>query len=110
MNKHCLPCTGFITKLTAEEQAAFLKHLHPDWRIDGVLERCFKFPDFKSALSFTNKIGEIAEEQGHHPDITLSYGKVVVKIWTHKIEGLSESDFILAALIDSIEISKKVCF
>jgi 4a-hydroxytetrahydrobiopterin dehydratase len=64
------------------------------------IEREFRFPDFKTALNFTNKIGAIAEEQGHHPDIYLGWGKVDVKIWTHKIDGLTESDFILAAKID----------
>ena len=67
------------------------------------IEREFKFPDFRTALNFTNKIGAIAEGQGHHPDIFLGWGKVGVKIWTHKIDGLTESDFILAAKIDKEE-------
>lgn len=112
MNKHCIPCTGSISKLPPEEQTAFLRQLHADWKIaEGHhLERIFSFPDFKHALSFANKIGGIAEQEQHHPEITLGWGKVKVAIWTHKIDGLSESDFILAAMIDSIELSKKVCF
>ena len=66
------------------------------------MEREFKFKDFREALTFTNKVGELAEEQGHHPDIYLSWGKVKVTIWTHKIDGLTESDFVLAAKIDRL--------
>jgi 4a-hydroxytetrahydrobiopterin dehydratase len=66
------------------------------------VEREFKFPDFKTALNFVNRVGAIAEEQGHHPDIYLAWGKARVTIWTHKIDGLTESDFILAAKIDDI--------
>jgi 4a-hydroxytetrahydrobiopterin dehydratase len=73
-----------------------------DWTVvnNHHLEREYKFPDFKAALAFTNKVGAIAEEQGHHPDIYVAWGKVRVTIWTHKIDGLTESDFILAAKID----------
>jgi len=73
-----------------------------DWHVikNHHIEKEFKFPDFKTALDFTNRIGAVAEEQGHHPDIYLAWGKVGVKIWTHKIDGLTESDFILAAKID----------
>jgi 4a-hydroxytetrahydrobiopterin dehydratase len=73
-----------------------------DWTVVHThhLEREYKFPDFKTALDFTNKVGAIAEEQGHHPDIYVAWGKVRVTIWTHKIDGLTESDFILAAKID----------
>jgi 4a-hydroxytetrahydrobiopterin dehydratase len=60
------------------------------------------FPDFKSALRFVNQVGDLAEDQGHHPDITLAWGKVGITIWTHKIDGLTESDFILAAKIDRL--------
>jgi 4a-hydroxytetrahydrobiopterin dehydratase len=66
------------------------------------LHRTFGFSDFRQALSFTNRIGELAEEQGHHPDLCLSWGKVEVSIWTHKIDGLTESDFVLAAKIDRL--------
>ncbi len=66
------------------------------------LERTFTFPDFLQALAFTNKVGALAEEQGHHPDIALAWGKVGITIWTHKIDGLTESDFVLAAKIDRL--------
>jgi 4a-hydroxytetrahydrobiopterin dehydratase len=64
--------------------------------------RLFEFPDFKGALAFVNKVGDLAEEQGHHPDIALAWGKAEVTTWTHKIDGLTESDFILAAKIDKL--------
>ena len=66
------------------------------------LEREFKFPDFNNALDFTNRVGALAESEGHHPDIYLAWGKVGIKIWTHKIDGLTESDFVLAAKIDRL--------
>jgi 4a-hydroxytetrahydrobiopterin dehydratase len=67
------------------------------------LERTFTFPNFKTALAFTDRVGELAEQQGHHPDIHLAWGKVTVTIWTHKIDGLTESDFVLAAKIDRLQ-------
>lgn len=70
----------------------------------GHLAKSYSFADFKGALEFVNKIGAIAEEQGHHPDIYMTYGKVSVEIWTHKIDGLTESDFILAAKFDEIPV------
>ena len=66
------------------------------------LEKEFRFDDFRSALGFTNRVGELAEEQGHHPDIHLSWGRVRIEIWTHKIDGLTESDFVLAAKVDEL--------
>ncbi len=67
------------------------------------LKRAFKFPDFVSALAFVNEVGEIAEKEGHHPDITLGWGKAEITTWTHSVDGLTESDFILAAKIDKIK-------
>jgi len=74
------------------------------WQVvnDHHLEKSYSFPDFKTALDFVNRVGEIAEQEGHHPDLYLSWGKVGVKTWTHKIDGLTESDFILAAKIDHL--------
>jgi 4a-hydroxytetrahydrobiopterin dehydratase len=66
------------------------------------IAKSFKFPDFRGALKFVNRIGELAEEQGHHPDIFLAWGKVEITTWTHKINGLTESDFILASKIDQL--------
>jgi|TARA_Y100000294_G_scaffold8350_1_gene7900 4a-hydroxytetrahydrobiopterin dehydratase len=75
-----------------------------DWNVidEHHLEKEWELDDFQTALDFTNRIGSLAEEQGHHPDIYLTWGKVGVKMWTHKIDGLTDSDFILAAKIDSI--------
>ena len=76
----------------------------PDWEVvsEHHLKKAFKFPDFKQALDFVNRAGAIAEEQGHHPDILLAWGKAEVTIFTHKIDGLTESDFVLAAKIDGL--------
>jgi 4a-hydroxytetrahydrobiopterin dehydratase len=76
--------------------------LNAEWQVvDGHhLKRFFKFKNFREALDFTNRVGALAEEQGHHPDILLAWGKVVIKLWTHKIDGLTESDFVFAAKVD----------
>ena len=102
--KTCVPCRGGVPPLTAD-QIQPLQAQVKDWAVikNHHLEREFAFPDFKSALEFVNKVGAIAEEQGHHPDIFFSWGKARVSIWTHKIDGLTESDFILAAKIDRIQ-------
>ncbi len=102
-SKTCVPCKGGIPPLAGAELAELSKQV-PNWKVvDGHhLVREFKFPDFKAALAFVNKAGAIAEEQGHHPDILLAWGKAEVTTWTHKINGLTESDFILAAKIDRI--------
>src|SRR4051812_19584209 len=102
--KTCIPCRGGVPPLTSDEIKPLAAQV-ANWSVanNHHLEREFKFPDFKEALDFTNKIGAIAEEQGHHPDIFLAWGKVDVKIWTHKIDGLTESDFILAAKIDDAQ-------
>ena len=88
--------------MEADEAQQLLERLDDAWQVVEThhLEREYDFPDFVSALEFTNEIGEIAEEQGHHPDIHLSWGRVGVEIWTHKIDGLTESDFVLAAKFD----------
>lgn len=103
----CIPCRGGVPPLTEAEQKPLLVELQKGWRVNGGhdLEREFTFPDFKGALAFTNQVGTIAEEQGHHPDIALAWGKVGVRIWTHKIDGLTRSDFVLAAKIDQIPMA-----
>jgi 4a-hydroxytetrahydrobiopterin dehydratase len=99
--KTCVPCRGGVPPLNAEQIQPLAAEVS-NWKVvnNHHIEREFKFPDFKTALDFTNKVGAIAEEQGHHPDIFLAWGKVGVKVWTHKIDGLTESDFIMAAKID----------
>ena len=101
--KTCVPCRGGVPPLTAE-QIRPLQAQVKGWEVirNHHLEREFQFPDFKTALEFVNKVGAVAEEQGHHPDIYLAWGKARVSIWTHKIDGLTESDFILAAKIDRV--------
>lgn len=101
--KHCVPCRGGVPPLTPEQIKPLAIQLD-DWRVVNShhVERQFKFPDFKTALDFVNAVGRVAEEEAHHPDIYLAWGKVEVKIWTHKIDGLTESDFVLAAKIDRI--------
>ncbi|MGA7624397.1 MAG: 4a-hydroxytetrahydrobiopterin dehydratase [Candidatus Acidiferrales bacterium] len=102
-SKNCVPCRGGVPPLAGGELEVLSKQV-PQWKVvDGHhIVRDFKFPDFAQALAFVNKVGAIAEEQGHHPDIALSWGKAQVTTWTHKINGLTESDFILAAKIDQI--------
>ncbi|HSP33976.1 MAG TPA: 4a-hydroxytetrahydrobiopterin dehydratase [Thermoanaerobaculia bacterium] len=90
--------------MKGEELRAVARELGGSWRIAGEhhLFKEFRFPDFEQALSFTNAVGAIAEREGHHPDIHLAWGKVRIEIWTHKVDGLTRSDFILAAKIDKI--------
>jgi 4a-hydroxytetrahydrobiopterin dehydratase len=102
--KQCIPCMGGVPPLPVDEQQRLLRELAAGWRIvDGHhLERVFDYPDFKTALGMTNRVGALAEEQGHHPDFNLAWGKLRLTIWTHKINGLTESDFVLAAKIDRL--------
>jgi 4a-hydroxytetrahydrobiopterin dehydratase len=90
--------------MTAEQIAPWLERLGGDWQVveSHHLQKEFRFKDFRQALAFTNRIGELAEQIGHHPDLRLAWGKVGVTIWTHKIGGLSESDFIFAAKVDAL--------
>ena len=103
-NRVCVSCKGGIPPLKGKELKALQNQLGNGWNVinEHHLKKKWKFDDFESALNFTNKIGSLAEDQGHHPDIYLAWGKVEIKMWTHKISGLTESDFILAAKIDRI--------
>lgn len=98
----CIPCRGGVPPLKGEELDALQEKLGNGWQIinEHHLEKEYIFVDFIQALDFTVKVGEVAENQGHHPDIYLAWGKVKLTIWTHKIDGLTESDFILAAKAD----------
>ncbi len=102
--KVCLPCQGGVPPLLEPQLIALLGQLEGQWQVidNHHLEKEYQFEDFVSALAFTNRIGELAEQQGHHPDIYLAWGKVRLTIWTHKINGLTESDFIFAAKADQV--------
>ncbi len=101
----CVPCEGGTPPLSEEESAAFIVQIHEDWEIvdNHHITRAWDFPDFASALEFTNALGEICEEQSHHADFSLGWGKLVAVIFTHKIDALTESDFVLASKFDAIE-------
>ena len=96
-----MPCTGGVAPLRGEAIGNLLSQLDA-WQAveEHHLTKTYIFPDFATALAFVNRVGQTAEEEGHHPDIFLSWGKVRIDLWTHKIDGLTESDFILAAKID----------
>ena len=100
--KECIPCKGGVPKLEGAELDALIEQVGNGWRVaDGHhLEKLYKFENFRQALDFTTRVGELAEEQNHHPDLYLSWGKVKITIWTHKIDGLTESDFVFAAKAD----------
>jgi 4a-hydroxytetrahydrobiopterin dehydratase len=102
--QECIPCKGGIPPLTEQERGPLLEMLGGGWEVvDGHhLHKNYTFDDFAKALAFTNLIGAIAEQQWHHPDILLKWGSVGVDIWTHKIDGLVESDFVLAAKFDDV--------
>ena len=101
--KECIPCKGGVPPLTESESSVLLKRLGAGWRVidNHHIEKEYEFDDFRQALGFANRVGELAETQGHHPDIYLAWGKVKLTVWTHKIDGLTESDFILAAKADN---------
>ena len=102
--KSCVPCRGGVPALKGQPLAD-LHRQTPEWEVvnEHHLKRTFTFPDFVSALAFVNRVGDVAEKEGHHPDIYLAWGKAEIKIWTHKVDGLTESDFILAAKIDKLK-------
>lgn len=102
----CVPCRGGIPPLTDAVIAELLREV-PEWRVVEVggvrrITREYAFRNFREALDFTIRVGELAEEQDHHPDIHLAWGKVRIEVWTHKIRGLHRNDFILAARSDAI--------
>ena len=102
-SKTCVPCRGGVPALKGAELESLKKQL-TGWEVvnEHHLLRRYDFPDFVQALAFVNKVGALAEEQGHHPDILLTWGKAEITLWTHKVDGLTESDFIMAAKVDKI--------
>ncbi len=97
----CKPCEAGVPPMDEKEVKENLKKIK-NWKVvnNKLIVKEYKFKDFKTALYFVNKVGKIAESEGHHPDVFLSYGKVEIRLWTHAIDGLSINDFILAAKID----------
>ncbi|HEX7173745.1 MAG TPA: 4a-hydroxytetrahydrobiopterin dehydratase [Pyrinomonadaceae bacterium] len=102
-SRHCVPCHGGVPRLRGAEIEPLARQL-ADWRVadEHHLEKNFEFTNFAGALRFANRVGEVAEREGHHPDICLGWAYAHIRIWTHAIDGLSESDFILAAKIDAL--------
>lgn len=104
--KECVPCTGDVPPLKGAALKRLQKQLLRKWKVvkNHHLEKEFKFKNFKQALAFVNRVGELAEDQGHHPDIYLAWGLVRITIWTHAVNGLTESDFVLAAKIEMLPL------
>lgn len=102
--KECVPCKGGVPALKGFELNKLSEQLSEGWQVidEHHLEKECKFKNFKDALAFTNKVGELAEKINHHPDFYLAWGKVKLTLWTHKIDGLTESDFIFAAKVDNL--------
>jgi 4a-hydroxytetrahydrobiopterin dehydratase len=100
--KKCKPCEGEVEPLQGDELRDMAQRISEGWEIvdEHHIKKLYRFDDFRQALDFTKRVGEIAEEQGHHPDIFLTWGKVEIKVWTHQVDGLTENDFILAAKAD----------
>ena len=104
VQQQCIPCRGGVPPLKGPELTPLLDELGSGWRIvdEHHLEKEFTFSDFVTALAFVNRVGNLAEEQNHHPDLMFSWGRAMVRIWTHKIDGLTESDFVFAAKAETM--------
>jgi len=104
IDKKCIPCTGGVPPLPSQKIEVFLKELGDGWKINaqGHLTKEFVFEDFLQPMDLANRIAKLAEEEAHHPDLTIAWGRCSVEIWTHKINGLTESDFILASKIEAL--------
>ncbi len=102
--KECIPCKGGVPPVKGQALQDLLAKLGKSWQVidEHHLQKEYRFRNFREALDFTVRVGELAERQKHHPDIYLTYGKVKLTIWTHKIDGLTESDFVFAAKADTI--------
>ena len=104
LNKKCVPCEGDTPAFTPEEIQEYIPKLKSGWEVldNKKIKKEFIFKDFKQAMAFINRVADIAEAEGHHPDIRIFYNRVMIDLWTHAVMGLSENDFILAAKIDNI--------
>lgn len=102
-NRECVPCRGGVPPLNNDEIKKFLSQIS-GWEAvnDHHLRKSYKFKDFAEAQAFVDRVGNLSEQQGHHPDICFGWGYAEITIWTHKIDGLTESDFVLAAKIDRL--------
>jgi len=102
--KHCVPCRGGVPPLKGKAISELLSQIDRAWRVVGEhhIERRFTFADFASSMAFAGEIGDLAEREGHHPDLLVRWGELLVTLSTHKANGLTESDFVLAAKIDEL--------
>jgi len=102
--RNCVPCKGGTPPLAGDDRRALLAQLGGGWQVidEHHLAKEFRFEDFRAALAFTNRVGELAEQQRHHPDLHLAWGRVRVVIWTHAIDGLTESDFVFSAKTEEL--------
>ncbi len=102
-SRSCVPCHGGVPRLTGAELETYAQQV-TDWQVveEHHLQRAYKFTNFADALDFVNRVGAVAEAEGHHPDIRVGWGYAEITIYTHAIDGLSESDFILAAKVDGL--------
>lgn len=100
--RKCVPCEGGVPKLGPDEIVPFLSQVSGWEARQDKLHKTYKFKDFRAAMAFVNRVAELAEEQGHHPDLAVHYNRVEMTLWTHAIDGLSENDFIMAAKIDDL--------
>ena len=103
-NKNCVPCQGGIPPLNKKQIESFQEHIDKDWvvNLDKELEKSYEFKKYTEAIQFVNSIADLAENQGHHPFIHINYKKVVVIVFSHKIGGLHENDFLMAQKIDHL--------
>jgi len=108
-NEECLTCKGDTPALKGSDLIALLERLGNGWTVvqEQHLEKQYRFQNFREALAFTNQIGELAEAQNHHPDLHLAWGKVGVTLWTHSVNGLTKSDFVMAAKIEALDTPVK---
>lgn len=104
--RECIPCKGGVPPFDREQSQRLQQQLGSDWLLEhndhDYLQKTYRFKNFREALDFVNRVGNLAEKVGHHPDIYLAWGRVTLQIWTHKIKGLAESDFIFAAKCDTL--------